>query len=51
MKSFELTQQMMKEMTSGRGMKNMMRNLGRAGVDTKALENLDLDSLNLNDLK
>ena len=51
MKSFELTQQMMKEMTSGRGMKNMMRNLGRAGVDTKALENLDLDSLNINDLK
>ena len=50
MKSFEMTQQMMKEMTSGRGMKNMMRNLGKAGIDTKALENLDLDSLNVDDL-
>ena len=51
MKSFEMTQQMMKEITSGRGMKNMMRNLGKAGIDTKALENLDLDSLNVDDLK
>ena len=51
MKSFEMTQQMMKEITSGRGMKNMMRKLGKAGIDTKALENLDLDSLNVDDLK
>lgn len=51
MKSFELTQKMMKEMTSGKGMKNMMRNLNKAGVNTKALEDLDLDSLNIDDLK
>ena len=51
MKSFELTQKMMKEMTSGKGMKNMMRNLNKAGVNTKALEGLDLDSLNIDDLK
>ena len=51
MKSFEMTQQMMKEMTSGRGMKNMMRNLSKAGIDTQALENLDLNSLNIDDLK
>ena len=51
MKSFEMTQQMMKEMTSGRGMKNMMRNLSKAGIDTQALENLDLNSLNVDDLK
>ena len=51
MKSFELTQQMMKEMTSGKGMRNMMRNLNKAGVNTKALEDLDLDSLNIDDLK
>ena len=51
MKSFELTQKMMKEMTSGKGMKNMMRNLNKAGVNTKAFEGLDLDSLNIDDLK
>ena len=51
MKSFELTQKMMKEMTSGNGMKNMMRNLNKSGLDTKALENLDLSSLNVDDLK
>ena len=51
MKSFELTQKMMKEISSGKGMKNMMRNLGKAGVNTKALENFDLDSLNIDDLK
>ena len=50
MKSFELTQQMMKEISSGKGMKNMMRNLNKAGVNTKAFEDLDLNSINIDDL-
>ena len=53
MKTFELTQRMMKEITTGKGLRNIQRNLSRAGVDTKALEGLDMSDLekNFKDLK
>ena len=48
MKTFELTQKMMKEITTGKGLRNIERNLSKAGVDTKALAGLDMNDLEKN---